>query len=124
MGKLEVTHGREEQSTLFSLLLGTASGEFKACGVRAKLQVCPAVKPTFVLFFYTSLEVKNLGRLMEVATWNVWGSSARLHSRLLGEKKKCQQFAFCLLQIKVISTQRVSPAGGEHPKYWGVCSKP
>lgn len=88
MGKLEVTHGREEQSTLFSLLLGTASGEFKACGVRAKLQVCPAVKPTFVLFFYTSLEVKNLGRLMEVATWNVWGSSARLHSRLLGKKKK------------------------------------
>lgn len=64
---------------------------------------------------------------MEVATWNVWGSSARLHSRLLAKKKKkkkCQQFAFCLLQIKVISTQRVSPAGGEHPKYWGVLASP
>jgi hypothetical protein len=52
---------------------------------------------------------------MEVATWNVWGSSARLHSRLLAEK--CQQFAFCQLQIKVISTQKVSPAGSEHPKH-------
>lgn len=40
------------------------------------------------------------------------------------KKKKCQQFAFCQLQIKVISTQRVSPAGGEHPKCQGSWGKP
>lgn len=69
-------------------------------------------------FFPPSFKLEIWAGLMEAVTWNVWGSCARLHSRL--QAQKCQQFAFCQLQIKVISTQSVSPAGGEHPKTPGL----
>lgn len=72
---------------------------------------------TYVLFS-PLFQLEIWARLMEAVTWNVWGSCTRLHSRL--RAKKCQQFAFCQLQIKVISMQRVSPAGGEHPKTSGL----